>query len=133
VRLVIGAYLLPLAAMITLSGRLGDVYGRRRLFVLGTVVFALASGLCALAPDADALIAARVVQGMGAALERSAVWGLTAAPTLGLLVAGFALLVAFVVFERRTDDPLVDLRLVTAARSPARWARCWPSSSSCSA
>ncbi|MBB3045534.1 DHA2 family efflux MFS transporter permease subunit [Nocardioides soli] len=61
-------YLLSLASFILLGGSLGDRYGRRRMFVVGTVWFALASLLCGLAPTAEVLIAARVLQGGGAAL-----------------------------------------------------------------
>jgi EmrB/QacA subfamily drug resistance transporter len=61
-------YLLSLAALILLGGALGDRYGRRRIFVLGTAWFALASLLCGLAPTPGVLIAARVLQGVGAAL-----------------------------------------------------------------
>ena len=48
---VINGYLLSLASLILLGGSLGDRYGRRRIFVIGTVWFALASLLCGLAPD----------------------------------------------------------------------------------
>jgi EmrB/QacA subfamily drug resistance transporter len=61
-------YLLSLAALILLGGSLGDRYGRRRLFVIGTVWFAAASALCGLAPTAEVLIAARVLQGVGGGL-----------------------------------------------------------------
>jgi EmrB/QacA subfamily drug resistance transporter len=61
-------YLLTLAALILLGGSLGDRYGRRRIFVLGTVLFAGASLLCGLAPSAEVLIAARLLQGVGGAL-----------------------------------------------------------------
>lgn len=62
------AYTLTLAAFILVGGVLGDRYGRRRVFVIGTVWFALASAACAAAPTATALIAARALQGVGAAL-----------------------------------------------------------------
>jgi EmrB/QacA subfamily drug resistance transporter len=61
-------YLLSLSSLILLGGSLGDRFGRRRIFVVGTVVFALASVLCGLAPGPQLLIAARVVQGVGGAL-----------------------------------------------------------------
>jgi EmrB/QacA subfamily drug resistance transporter len=51
-----------------LGGVLGDVYGRRRLFLIGTVWFAVASALCAVAPNEQVLIAARALQGVGGAL-----------------------------------------------------------------
>lgn len=61
-------YLLSLSAFILLGGSLGDRFGRRRMFVVGTVWFALASLLCGVAPTPEVLIAARVLQGLGAAL-----------------------------------------------------------------
>ena len=65
---VTNGYLLSLASLILLGGSLGDRFGRRRIFVLGTVWFALASLLCGLAPNPEVLIAARVLQGVGGAL-----------------------------------------------------------------
>ena len=65
---VVDGYTLPLAGLLLLGGALGDVHGRRKLFVIGTVWFALASLACGLAPNADFLIAARALQGVGAAL-----------------------------------------------------------------
>jgi EmrB/QacA subfamily drug resistance transporter len=64
----INSYTLTLAALILLGGSLGDRYGRRRVFVVGVVWFALASALCALAPNIGALIAARALQGIGGAM-----------------------------------------------------------------
>jgi EmrB/QacA subfamily drug resistance transporter len=65
---VIDGYTLPLAGLLLLGGALGDVYGRRKIFVIGTIWFAIASLACGLAPSAGFLIAARAVQGVGAAL-----------------------------------------------------------------
>jgi EmrB/QacA subfamily drug resistance transporter len=64
----INGYTLTLAALILLGGSLGDRYGRRRVFVIGVLWFALASALCALAPTIQLLIAARALQGVGGAL-----------------------------------------------------------------
>ncbi len=64
----VNAYTLPFAAGIITAAALGDRLGRRRMYVTGLLIFAVASAACALAPDAGALIAARVVQGLGAAL-----------------------------------------------------------------
>lgn len=65
---VVDGYLLTLSALLLLGGALGDRYGRRRLFVIGLVVFTLASLACGLSPTGGALIGARLVQGIGGAL-----------------------------------------------------------------
>jgi EmrB/QacA subfamily drug resistance transporter len=65
---VLTGYLLTLGSLLVLGGSLGDRYGRRRIFQIGLVGFAVTSLLCALAPDTGTLIAARCVQGMTAAL-----------------------------------------------------------------
>jgi EmrB/QacA subfamily drug resistance transporter len=65
---VTNGYLLSLASLILLGGSLGDRFGRRRVFLVGTGWFALASLLCGVAPTAPVLIAARILQGVGAAL-----------------------------------------------------------------
>jgi EmrB/QacA subfamily drug resistance transporter len=65
---VLTGYLVTLASLILLGGALGDRFGRRRVFVVGTVWFAVASLLCAAAPNVTVLVGARVLQGVGAAL-----------------------------------------------------------------
>jgi EmrB/QacA subfamily drug resistance transporter len=65
---VVNAYTLTLAGLLLLGGTLGDRYGRRRVFVVGTIWFALASLLCGVAPDSTTLIIARALQGVGGAL-----------------------------------------------------------------
>src|SRR5262252_5841798 len=65
---VVNAYTLTLAGLLLLGGALGDSYGRRKIFTIGTVWFALASLACGLAPDTGFLIGARALQGVGAAL-----------------------------------------------------------------
>jgi EmrB/QacA subfamily drug resistance transporter len=64
----INAYLLPLGVMILLGGALGDHFGRRRFFQLGLATFAVASLMCAFSPSLGCLLAARALQGLGAAL-----------------------------------------------------------------
>jgi EmrB/QacA subfamily drug resistance transporter len=77
----VNAYALSFAALLMTSASLGDRFGRRRLFAVGLALFAVASVACALAPSVGALIAARAVQGVGAA---------TIMPlALGLLNAAF--------------------------------------------
>jgi EmrB/QacA subfamily drug resistance transporter len=82
VQWVVNAYLLLLGALVLLGGAAADRYGRRRVFVLGIVLFGLASLACALAPTAGFLIAARAMQGFAAALMTPA--------SLALLGACFA-------------------------------------------
>jgi EmrB/QacA subfamily drug resistance transporter len=65
---ILNGYVLTLASLILLGGSLGDRYGRRRVFVTGTGVFTIASLLCAVAPNAELLVGARLVQGVGGAL-----------------------------------------------------------------
>ena len=65
---IVTAYTVALAALLLTGGTLADVLGRRRVFLTGLAVFAAASAACALADSATSLIAARAVQGVGAAL-----------------------------------------------------------------
>ncbi|WP_435198186.1 MFS transporter [Janibacter sp. GS2] len=65
---IVTAYALTLAAFILLGGVLGDRYGRRRIFVIGVVWFAIASLACGIAPTAGTLVLARALQGIGGAL-----------------------------------------------------------------
>src|SRR4051812_32392652 len=64
----VNAYNLSFAVLLLTAAALGDRFGRRRFFALGLGIFAAASAACALAPDVGLLIAARAVQGAGAAL-----------------------------------------------------------------
>jgi EmrB/QacA subfamily drug resistance transporter len=65
---ITNGYLLMLASLILLGGALGDRLGRRRMFVIGVVSFAIASLVCGIAPNVELLIAARFLQGIGGAL-----------------------------------------------------------------
>ena len=65
---VVAGYGLTSAAFLVTGGRLGDIYGRRRLFCVGIAAFTATSALCAAAPDAGFLVAARLAQGVGAAI-----------------------------------------------------------------
>src|ERR671932_809812 len=65
---VITAYGLTLAGFLMLSGRVGDMYGHKRLFIIGVLLFSLASLTGGLAPSQIVLIIARVVQGLGDAM-----------------------------------------------------------------
>src|ERR1700723_1579779 len=68
VQWVIESYGLFLGALILVGGSIGDLFGRRLVFLLGVAIFALASVGCGLAPNIDLLILARSIQGVGAAL-----------------------------------------------------------------
>src|SRR5688500_10488797 len=65
---VLTGYLLALASLVLLAGALGDRFGRRRIFVIGTVWFAVASLACGVAQSVEVLVAARMLQGVGGAL-----------------------------------------------------------------
>lgn len=73
---ILAGYQLTYALLLITGGRLGDVYGRRRVFLLGMAVFTAASVLCALAVSAPMLITARLVQGVGAGLMLPQVYAL---------------------------------------------------------
>src|SRR3981189_3032988 len=65
---VLNSYILVYAVLLITAGRLGDLYGQRSLFALGLPIFTIASALCGFAQDANQLIAARILQGVGGAL-----------------------------------------------------------------
>jgi EmrB/QacA subfamily drug resistance transporter len=66
--LILASYTLLYAVFLITGGRLGDIFGRRRMFLLGMLAFTLASALCGLAPTPEFLIASRAAQGFGAAM-----------------------------------------------------------------
>ena len=68
VQWVVESYALLLASLLLVGGSLGDIYGRRKIFVFGVILFALGSAWCGLATSIAPLIVARGVQGIGAAL-----------------------------------------------------------------
>ncbi len=78
---VVNAYLIPFGGLLLLAGRLGDLIGRRRVFLVGLVVFTARRLLCGLAQSQELLIGARFVQGIGGAL--------TSAVILGMIVTMF--------------------------------------------
>ncbi|MEV0235353.1 MFS transporter [Nonomuraea sp. NPDC050786] len=90
VQFVIAGYGLAYAASLIVAGRLGDLYGHRRVFAAGLALFTVASAACGFAPDAGSLVAARVVQGVAAALLAPQVLAL-----LGVMYEGAALARAF--------------------------------------
>ena len=70
---VVNAFLITFGSLMLLAGRLGDLIGRRRVFLAGVVIFTTASALCGLAPSAGWLVAARFLQGVGAAAQASVI------------------------------------------------------------
>jgi MFS family permease len=76
VQWVVLAYLLAMTAVIVSAGRLGDRVGRRRLLLAGLLLFAVACGLCGVAPSLGWLIAARILQGLGAAVMMAMTLGM---------------------------------------------------------
>ncbi|CAN7520161.1 MFS transporter [Variovorax sp. LjRoot175] len=90
VQLVVAGYGLANAAGLITGGRLGDLFGRRRMFMLGLLLFTLASAACGLAQGTTTLIAARIVQGLAGALLQPQVLAM-----LGLVFTGEARAKAF--------------------------------------
>src|SRR5213082_914673 len=70
---VVNAFLVTFGSLLLLAGRLGDLAGRKRVFLAGLVTFTIASLLCGLAPSQGALIGARLFQGVGAAAQASVI------------------------------------------------------------
>ncbi|MGZ4274616.1 MAG: MFS transporter, partial [Solirubrobacteraceae bacterium] len=70
---VVNAFLVTFGSFLLLAGRLGDLLGRKRVFLAGLVLFTAASVLCGAAPSQGFLIAARFVQGVGAAMQASVI------------------------------------------------------------
>jgi EmrB/QacA subfamily drug resistance transporter len=73
---VVNAYLIPFGGLLLFAGRLGDLIGQRKIFMIGLVVFTVASALCGLAQSQEMLIAARFLQGAGGALSSAVVLGM---------------------------------------------------------
>ncbi|MGA8722300.1 MAG: MFS transporter, partial [Solirubrobacteraceae bacterium] len=70
---VVDAFLVTFGSLLLLAGRLGDLAGRKRVFLAGLTVFTAASLVCGVAPSQGVLIAARAVQGVGAAAQASVI------------------------------------------------------------
>src|SRR5262250_2356180 len=75
---IVNAYLIAFGGLLLLAGRLGDLLGRKRIFIAGLALFTAASLVCGLSTSQDVLIAARFIQGIGGAA--------TAAVSLGMIV-----------------------------------------------
>src|SRR5436305_7261321 len=66
---VVNAFLITFGSLLLLAGRLGDLAGRKRVFLSGLTIFTVASLVCGVAPSQEVLIAARFLQGVGAAAQ----------------------------------------------------------------
>jgi EmrB/QacA subfamily drug resistance transporter len=73
---VVNAYLIAFGGLLLLSGRIGDLIGQRRIFLIGLAVFTGASALCAVAPSQGMLIGARFIQGAGGAIASAVILGM---------------------------------------------------------
>jgi EmrB/QacA subfamily drug resistance transporter len=76
---VVNAYLIAFGGLLLFAGRIGDLIGRRTVFVAGLIVFTVASALCALATSPGQLVAGRFLQGVGGALTSSVILGMIVA------------------------------------------------------
>src|SRR3954447_18601002 len=70
---VVDGYLITFGSLLLLAGRLGDLFGRKRIFLMGVIAFTAASLLCGIAPSGTALVAARFLQGAAAALTSAVI------------------------------------------------------------
>ncbi len=73
---VVNAYLIPFGGLLLLAGRLGDLVGQRRVFLIGLTIFTAASVLCAASQNQEMLIGARFIQGVGGALTSAVILGM---------------------------------------------------------
>jgi EmrB/QacA subfamily drug resistance transporter len=73
---VVNAYLIPFGGLLLLAGRLGDLLGQRRVFLVGLTIFTAASLLCAASPTQAVLVGARFIQGIGGALSSAVILGM---------------------------------------------------------
>src|SRR5207253_1030210 len=130
---VVDAYTIPLAATVLTAGAIADRFGRRRLFMLGLGVFTASSALCGADGSIGVPVAARAIQGLGASLMFATAlalisqvtprpedranghgWGSTG--IVAALAGAVALLVAFVLIEQRSREPMLPLRLLSERR-----------------
>jgi EmrB/QacA subfamily drug resistance transporter len=124
-QMVVAGYGLATAAGLITGGRLGDLFGRRRMFMLGLLLFTLASAACGFAPNAELLVAARVLQGLAGALLQPQVLAM-----IGLAYAGEDRARAFAAYELTlglgaTLGQLVGGLLIHADLAGLGWRSCF--------
>ena len=125
---VVNAYALTFGVLLLSGGKLADLFGRRRIFIAGLVIFTAASLWCGLAGDAGSLIAARTVQGVGAALMNPATLSIITATfpprqrgtAIGIWAGVSALALAIGPLRRRAADPARQLELDLLRQHPGR-------------
>src|SRR5438445_172976 len=83
---VINAYLIAFGGLLLLAGRLGDLFGRKRVFLIGLGIFTAASVLCGLSFNQPMLIAARFIQGIGGAVSSAVILAMARSPILPLRI-----------------------------------------------
>src|SRR3981189_2367343 len=77
---VINAYLIAFGGFLLLAGRLGDLFGRKRIYLIGLAIFIVASVLCGFSFSQPMLVAARFIQGMGGAVRSAVILGMIVPP-----------------------------------------------------
>jgi EmrB/QacA subfamily drug resistance transporter len=92
-QLVLVGYGVAFTAGMVTGGRIGDIYGRRKMFTLGLALFTIASGLCGIVPNVDLLILARIAQGLAAALMVPQILGI-----MGTVYTGVRRAKAFTIY-----------------------------------
>ena len=125
VQLIVAGYGLAYACGLITAGRLGDVFGRRRLYVLGLLLFTVASLVCGIAPNASVLVLARVAQGVGAAVLSPQVLTI-----LGVTYAGAARARAFTAYgmvlaSASVGGQLIGGALIQADVAGLGWRSCF--------
>src|SRR5947199_17440 len=114
VQWVVEAYALLLAALLLAGGSLGDIYGRKRIYAVGVIVFGVASAGCGLALNVNQLIFARAVQGLGGivfALIESSKRNWNDPVVIAAFLGGGSALIAFAAVESGTSAPLLPITL----------------------
>jgi MFS family permease len=140
---IVAGYGISTAVLLVTGGRLGDQFGRRLVFALGMALFVVTSAACALAPDPAVLVAARVAQGVGAALMAPNILSI-----LGVVYSGPDRVRAISVYGMvmglaATSGQLIGGVLIaptwagwaggrsSGSTCRSAWPRCWPARGSC--
>ena len=125
IQLIVAGYGIAFACGLITGGRLGDLFGRRRMFAIGLALFTLASAVCGAAPTTGVLIAGRIVQGAAAALVSPQVLSI-----IGLAFEGRARAKAFMVYGlvlglAAVSGQLIGGLLIQANPAGLDWRTCY--------